>query len=130
MNLYTLHVVHDQERAPAIMNIAAARQELEIPLDHASETFRLGDGEAEAVFVEPTGRSIPEFGEGLRGVAKAVPRPYKRYQCLDNGATLRSSLLLILVRCARCRFDSQQKNSGGCPKPFQNSGSPFARHLS
>jgi hypothetical protein len=52
MNLYALHIMHYQKRAPTVVNLAAVRQKFEIPFDDARQTIGLGDGQAEAVLVE------------------------------------------------------------------------------
>src|ERR1035438_1539760 len=52
---------------PTIMHLAAVRQQLEIPFDHAGDAIRLGGTQAEPIAITGTGGSIPELAEDLRG---------------------------------------------------------------
>src|SRR6267154_4317654 len=63
MNLYALNFVHNEKMPPAVMHVAAVRQQLKIPLDHAGHAIRFFNAQSEAVFVEWTSRSIPELAQ-------------------------------------------------------------------
>jgi len=52
VDLHALDIMCDQKGPPAIMDIAAIREKLEITLDHARQPIGLGDRQAEAIFVE------------------------------------------------------------------------------
>src|ERR1017187_2478939 len=66
VDLHALDVVHDEKPPPTIMHVAAVRQKLKIPLDHAGDAVRLGGTQAESIPVKGTSGSIPELAEDLR----------------------------------------------------------------
>ena len=82
------NVMGDNQRAPALMGFTAVRQELEIPLDHAREPVRFRDGKTEAVFVERARGGVPEFGQGLGGVAETHPLPDQCFQRPNDDGVL------------------------------------------
>jgi hypothetical protein len=43
MDLHALNIVRDKQGPPAVVNLPAIRQKLEIPFDHAGQPIRLGD---------------------------------------------------------------------------------------
>ena len=43
MDLHALNIVRDKKLPPAIVDLPAVRQELEIPLDHTGQAVRLGE---------------------------------------------------------------------------------------
>src|SRR5580658_1418726 len=65
MDLHALDVVLDQKGAPALVDLPAVRQKLEILFDHTGQAIRLGNTQAEAVLVERPGRGIPELAQRL-----------------------------------------------------------------
>ena len=67
VDLHALDVVRDQQPPPTIVHVAAVRQKLKIPLDHAGDAIRLGGTQAEPISVAGTSRRIPELAEDLRG---------------------------------------------------------------
>jgi len=62
------------------MGFAAVWQKLEISLDNAGQAVGLSDAQSEAILLERARRSVPEFGESLRGVAEAHSLPDQRLQ--------------------------------------------------
>jgi hypothetical protein len=52
MDLHALDAMLDKQGPPAVVDFPAVRQKFEITLDHAGEAIRLGNAQAEAVFVE------------------------------------------------------------------------------
>ena len=58
MDLHALNIVRDKKLPPAIVDLPAVRQELEIPFDHAGQAIRLGNAQTEAVFVEGAGGGV------------------------------------------------------------------------
>ena len=73
MNLHALNIMRDQQRPPAVVDLTAVRQKLEIAFDHAGEAICLGDAQTEAVLVSRAGRGVPELAQRLRGVAEPHP---------------------------------------------------------
>lgn len=71
VNLHAMDVIRDEKRTPALVRFAVVRQKFEIPLDYAGQAVSFCYAQAEAVLVERTGRSVPKFGERLRGEAEA-----------------------------------------------------------
>jgi hypothetical protein len=68
------------------VDLLAIRQKLEVPLDHAGQPIRLGDAQAEAVFVDWTGGGILELAQRLRGVAEPnVPTDKCAKRLADHG---------------------------------------------
>jgi hypothetical protein len=70
MNLHALDLVHEEKMPPAVMHVAAVRQQLKIPFDHAGDAIRLVNAQSQPVLVERPGGSIPELAEDLRGKTK------------------------------------------------------------
>lgn len=89
MDLHALNVVRHQQRAPAVVYLAAVRKKLEIPFDHARKPVGLGNGQAEAVLLERACRGVPEFAECLGCLAQAHPANEQRFQGLHNDGVLR-----------------------------------------
>jgi hypothetical protein len=58
VNLHPDDFVRDEKAPPKVMHVAAVRQEVEVPLDHASDAIRLINAQSKAVLVERTGGSI------------------------------------------------------------------------
>jgi hypothetical protein len=55
VDLYTLDIVYNKQRSPAIVDFATIWQKVEVTLDHAGQATRLGEAQTEAIFVERTG---------------------------------------------------------------------------
>ena len=89
MDLHALDIVRDEKLPPAIVDLPAVRQQLEIPLDHTGQAVRLGDAQTEAVLVERAGGGVPELGQGLLGVAEPHPLPDQRAKRVADCGMLR-----------------------------------------
>jgi hypothetical protein len=55
MDLHALDVMRYQKRPPALVDLPAIRQELEILFDYTGKAIRIGDAQTEAVLVERPG---------------------------------------------------------------------------
>ena len=49
VDLYTLNIVYNKQRSPAIMNFAAIWQKVEVPLDHMGEAIGFRNAQAETI---------------------------------------------------------------------------------
>jgi hypothetical protein len=60
------------------MHVAAVRQKLKIPLNHASDTIRLSGTQAKPISITGTSRSGPELAEDLRGKTEPCALSHQR----------------------------------------------------
>jgi hypothetical protein len=84
VDLHALDVVRDEKPPPTIVHVAAVRQKLKIPLDHASDTIRLGGAQAEPISIARTSGSVPELAEDLRGKTQSCALSHQRPKRRSN----------------------------------------------
>ena len=89
VDLHALDVVGDQKSPPTIMHLAAVRQQLEIPFDHAGDPIRLGGAQAEPISITGTSGSVPELTEDLRGKTEPCALSHQRPKRRSNHRVVR-----------------------------------------